>query len=438
MVYDAFRDKPYPARYPPLKTAVRVDVTYSGIIFAIAILAFSFLVVIPGVRTAKKRLFALTRIFLSLLICACILLSIHGQEWEVASIHNVTTAYKAFVHQEIHADIGVNIGLKNVNITLRTNPYRQEHGELEGERIDYNERFNFDDGQGLNGFGRFAGRIQREFRAAQWKGLPYPILWIAEYFTLDGEGIRWGRYYRWGGFYTLIVLWFSFPLFLLSTILQFMVIRYAGIFSCMTGISMLAGNVIYAAMKYLGAEMKIPFGAEPHEILSFSKGGSFILCLVGGLVALIYGAAMLLCDEFFPNKTADFFNIDPLIDYQDTYVADTSGAGGSVQNGDPVNVNLKPEYRKSRAPLFHKRNERKTVRSGGVRHSTASMVPEDADEHSQAIELQSQDHDIRFQNASRGLKTTPSARDSVAINDDIDISQGAYVNKAAMKMDDDE
>ena len=54
MAYEAFREKPYPARYGSLKTPVRVDVTYAGIIFAIAILAFSFLVVIPGVRTLKK------------------------------------------------------------------------------------------------------------------------------------------------------------------------------------------------------------------------------------------------------------------------------------------------------------------------------------------------------------------------------------------------
>ncbi len=36
------------------------------------------------------------------------------------------------------------------------------------------------------------------------------------------------------------------------------------------------------------------------------------------------------------------------------------------------------------------------------------------------------------------MKTTPSARDSVAINDDTDISDGAYVNYGAVKMNDDE
>lgn len=35
-----------------------------------------------------------------------------------------------------------------------------------------------------------------DYRRAQNQGTPYPILWVAEYFTLDGEGIRFGRHYR--------------------------------------------------------------------------------------------------------------------------------------------------------------------------------------------------------------------------------------------------
>jgi len=52
-----------------------------------------------------------------------------------------------------------------------------------------------------------AGRFNQEYRAAQFRGLPLPILWIAEYFTFDGEGIRWGRHYRQAGWYSHILLW---------------------------------------------------------------------------------------------------------------------------------------------------------------------------------------------------------------------------------------
>lgn len=52
-----------------------------------------------------------------------------------------------------------------------------------------------------------AGEIAQELRAAQFKGLPLPILWIAEYFAVDGELIRWGRSFRTAGWFTWQVLW---------------------------------------------------------------------------------------------------------------------------------------------------------------------------------------------------------------------------------------
>lgn len=52
-----------------------------------------------------------------------------------------------------------------------------------------------------------AGQLQRDFRRHQWRGTPLPILWIAEYLTFDGEGIRFGRHYRVAGWYTHICVW---------------------------------------------------------------------------------------------------------------------------------------------------------------------------------------------------------------------------------------
>lgn len=52
-----------------------------------------------------------------------------------------------------------------------------------------------------------AAAFNREFREAQRRGVPLPILAVAEYFTLDGEGIRWGRLYRQAGYYTHLMLW---------------------------------------------------------------------------------------------------------------------------------------------------------------------------------------------------------------------------------------
>lgn len=83
------------------------------------------------------------------------------------------------------------------------------NGALAGENINYNERFLWGGSwfQGRVGFGRYAGTINQEFRAAQYRGMPYPILWIAEYFTLDGEQIRWARKFRQAGWYAHQYLW---------------------------------------------------------------------------------------------------------------------------------------------------------------------------------------------------------------------------------------
>ena len=50
--------------------------------------------------------------------------------------------------------------------------------------------------------------LKEEFKAALVKGLPYPILTVAEYMAVDAEGFCWGRNYRyvlfdWSYFYKI-------------------------------------------------------------------------------------------------------------------------------------------------------------------------------------------------------------------------------------------
>lgn len=65
------------------------------------------------------------------------------------------------------------------------------------EDIDFNERFHWEE----------PDQIQREFRSALQKGLPFPILTVVEYFSLDEAGFAWGRHYREAGYYAGILLW---------------------------------------------------------------------------------------------------------------------------------------------------------------------------------------------------------------------------------------
>ncbi|XP_801771.1 dual oxidase maturation factor 1 isoform X3 [Strongylocentrotus purpuratus] len=389
--YTAFREQGLPTYYPPNKTAVTADVLEIGFIFAFVIAFFSFIVILPGIR-GMQRCYSFVRITISLFIGAGIMLSLWGQEWEKAELHGIETYYKAFSYEEIHdADIEVKIGLNSVNITLKA-PANSlvEHPD---EVIDYNERFHFYGGQGRGGFGRFSGRINREFREAQWSGKPYPVLWIAEYFTLDGEDIRWGRSYRMAGYYAYIMVWLSFPLWILANILFFMVIRNGAYFLIMTGGSLLTANVLYATIRY-GSELKIPFAA--HHVLEFHKGPSFWLCMVAGLISVICGFIVLAMDYIYPLEIASFFNVDPLQDFEDTYLIEHgSGMDGSnfeegKANGDsngqdicqsppPEPIKGKFEYRSRHQSRFAKsrRRPRPTQRGNG---------PADIDEGDEAEE----------------------------------------------------
>lgn len=325
MAYEGFREELGPAQYPRAKTAVTVDITEAGFIFAAIILFISFLAIVPGIRGLSNRLFSFIRITVSIFLGVAIMLSAYGQEWESAEIHNVKTPYKTFFNKEIIADIGVKIGLNSVNITLKAadNILESAHYNEIGypdEKIDYNERFHFYGGQGRIGFGRFSGRINREFRAAQWRGAPLPILWISEYFTLDGEDILWGRSYRLAGFYAWIMVWTAFPLWLLANILFFMVIRNGAYFLMLTGGSLLTANILYAGIRYGFQPMVIPFSAE--HMLHFHKGPTFFLCMSAGLISFICGVVILFMDFNYPLEIASFFGVDPLQDFEDTFVYD--------------------------------------------------------------------------------------------------------------------
>lgn len=171
-----------------------------------------------------QRLWATVRVFVALWVGAAILVCNFGYEWYTADIC-VRTQYKGYIHppnapQEIDAAIGLHIGLRGFNVTLREEAFAACNGSGSGmdyynnrpfpnEIINYNEAFRWSNpwAQGRLGFGLFAGRVNREFRAAELRGMPYPILWISEYFTLDGEQIRWGRKFRLGGWYGHIFLW---------------------------------------------------------------------------------------------------------------------------------------------------------------------------------------------------------------------------------------
>lgn len=63
--------------------------------------------------------------------------------------------------------------------------------------VEYNERF----------WWRSAGEMTSAFKQALYQGAPFPIVSLAEYFSLHQEGFSWGSRYREAGYYASIMLW---------------------------------------------------------------------------------------------------------------------------------------------------------------------------------------------------------------------------------------
>uniref|UniRef100_A0A1Y1LRP2 Dual oxidase maturation factor 1 n=1 Tax=Photinus pyralis TaxID=7054 RepID=A0A1Y1LRP2_PHOPY len=300
--FDYGRIEGLPSQYPPHKTPVTVDVLEAGFICAFLILAISCYVSLATPRLKHYGYLAI-RVTLSLLIGLFIMLANFGQEWEVSHIRT-KTPYRVGTGHEIDAEIGVKIGLRSVNVTLKSEP----DGPLAHEIINYNERFEWTWDQGNFGFGPFAGLLQRQFRAAQYRGVPLPILWIIDYFVIDGEGYRFGRFYRTAGWYTHILIWTAFPCWLLAVILFRSVIRYGGYFLFLTGCLLILANITWSVVRN-PADLVIPF--EDAEIV-MKYGFSYWLCLFTGLLCVALSITIIVIEAKWDTAISIFFGIDPL------------------------------------------------------------------------------------------------------------------------------
>ncbi|XP_077553807.1 dual oxidase maturation factor 1-like [Haemaphysalis longicornis] len=287
--FDAFRSEGGPTLYAHAnRTAVTEDVRNILIYVCFSTLFIAFVIVFPGIR--KERLSTFISVTISLLVGAVILICIYGSDWHVASAV-VSSPYRAFSSDRISARLGVHIGLNSVNITLRAMPRYSK-----SEEINFNERFTW--------FG--PTQIKEDYREALVKGLPFPILTIAEYLSQDLGGFCWGRRYRQAGYYSFVLLWTSMALWLLMNVLLCAVPRYGAYAMQLTGTAMLLSDALYAALMP-ARPLVIPFEGG---LLRFSFGWCFWAVLGAGSVAVLCGLSVVAIDVFYPNRFSTIFEVD--------------------------------------------------------------------------------------------------------------------------------
>lgn len=335
--FDFARKEGFPTQFQANKTPVTVDVLEAGFILAFVMLLFCFYVIIPGFR-GKYQAAIFVRVTVSVVIGAILMTSNFGQAWEVGEV-TTRTAYKAGTKEEIRATVGVKLGLRSLNVTL----LRTEGDEkLPGEKIDYNERFWWTWDQGRFGFGPYAGVLQQSFRQAQNRGLPLPILWVVDYFTIDGEGLRYGRHYRTAGWYAHIVMWAAFPCWFLANFLFMSVIRYGAYFTALTGALQLLACILWAVIRNPNP-LIIPF---EDGIITTKYGVNFWLTLIAGVACVVIGLVILFLDLRYPDDITLFFGIDPLADYEEYHLTASELEGARKKGGHPESgmVELVPPH----------------------------------------------------------------------------------------------
>ena len=52
------------------------------------------------------------------------------------------------------------------------------------------------------------------FNSGMQHGLPQPLLYVAEYLSIDAGGFRWSRAIREAGHFTYVILWYELSLYL--------------------------------------------------------------------------------------------------------------------------------------------------------------------------------------------------------------------------------
>uniref|UniRef100_A0AC34RHK6 Uncharacterized protein n=1 Tax=Panagrolaimus sp. JU765 TaxID=591449 RepID=A0AC34RHK6_9BILA len=285
--FDAFRENGAPTWYGENRSPVFVDFQIVLILLIFAVPIVAYLLICCGIRRNK---WITTYSFLFFALNGAVLLvAICSSSWHAGNVR-ISTAYKAHTNARLNATLGVKIGLKHLNITLSTK--HSDHYsfmdlvyEDKDNGLNYNERFDFAD----------VTSMEAELKNALEKGLPYPILKVIEYLSVDRAGFTWGRKYRLAGYYTDVILWLAFSVWNLQLFLLILVPHYFAKTGFLVGIITLLANLIYFINTPSNLHIRFEAPSGHLTVLTFCPSWAFWLTFAAGWACLInYGILWIL------------------------------------------------------------------------------------------------------------------------------------------------
>ncbi|XP_050759391.1 dual oxidase maturation factor 2 [Gymnogyps californianus] len=284
--------------YPQQRKAFVFDVSTIIVIVVFLTFACSFLLIIPGIR-GRARLYWTLRVLLSLLVGVVIVAVQFTGDWETGWV-KANTSYKSFSCALVNVDIGLHVGLAGVNVTLMGNPVNQIN-----ETINYNEHFSWS----------FDADYDHSYSEGLERGLPSPILYVAEKFTTQSP-CSVHRQYRISGHYASATLWVAFCTWLISNMLFSMpVLVYGGYMLLVTGAFVIFSLLSFSTVRN-SPMCLIQFGTAT---LRTGYGGSFWLMLAIGLLCFVAGITVVALHYFNLDLLKTFFDLheDKAEEYQE-------------------------------------------------------------------------------------------------------------------------
>ncbi|XP_065703797.1 dual oxidase maturation factor 2 [Patagioenas fasciata] len=274
--------------YPQPRKAFVFNVSTIIVIVVFLTFACSFLLITPGIR-GRARLYWMLRVLLSLIVGVVIVTVQFTGDWETGWV-TANTSYKSFSQALVNVDIGLHVGLAGVNVTLVGNPVNQVN-----ETINYNEHFDWS----------FGADYDHSYGEGLEKGLPNPILYVAEKFATRSP-CNLHRQYRISGHYASATLWVAFCTWLISNMLFSMpVLVYGGYMLLITGAFMIFSLISFSTVRN-SLMCPIHFGTA---VLHTGYGGSFWLTLAIGLLCLVAGIAVVALHYFSLDLLKTFFDL---------------------------------------------------------------------------------------------------------------------------------
>ncbi|XP_052664543.1 dual oxidase maturation factor 1-like [Harpia harpyja] len=275
--------------YPRANACFPFDTTRAIIISVFLSMLATFIIILPGIR-GRGRLFWFLRVVMGLFVGAVVLTVQFTRDWETGWVR-ANTPYKSFSRALVNVEIGLHIGLAGVNVTLVGKPVNQVN-----ETINYNEHFAWS----------FNADYDHSYSEGLEKGLPSPILYVAEKFTMQSPcGVH--RQYRISSHYASLTLWMAFCTWLISILLFSMpILLYGGYMLLLTATLMLFSLLFFFTAR---SALKCPIQFGPAS-LKTDYGGSFWLTLATGLLCLLLGLGVIILNSVQPEKLKLVFNLD--------------------------------------------------------------------------------------------------------------------------------